>query len=256
METGHVPKEPERVKQFAAFFKNYMSIWSLVVAALPIPVTMLDFIPTYSAHTKTFSLYTSLLCFLLLGYIFYNRHQIGSILFTDPLLKDHASRIKKRIFSLLPGILIFLCIVSIFGYHITINHSINTTKHLPSKYAQSDLAPEVALIGLKYIQENKPLPVDSIMKLITKRSEERVNYWMNTLQHDRYKYKTDSDFFLQTTDIVDIPNQWLLIAFYLAIFLFSEAAFILMALKEYLQDLLGLEDVSIINSYSKIQPSK
>lgn len=255
METNLIPSEPTRVKQFAVFFKNYMSIWSVIVAALPIPVTMLDFIPTYSAHTKTFSLYTSLLCFLLLGFIFYNRHQIGSILFTDVFRKDNISRTKKRIFNWLPGILIILCIVSIFGYHFTIKNSINTIEALPSKYAQSDIVNEIALIGFKSIQENKTLPVDSVAKIILKKSNERVAYWIETLEQDRYKYNTYSEFVFNTTDIGHIPNQWLLIVFYLAIFIFSEAAFILMALKEYLQDLLELDDVTIINSYFNFNTS-
>ena len=54
-----VPTEPKRVRSFALFFKNYMSISTLIVAALPVPVTSLDLIPTFAAQTKLFSVYTS-----------------------------------------------------------------------------------------------------------------------------------------------------------------------------------------------------
>ena len=73
--------EPSRVRQFLTFFKNYMSLSSLVVAALPIPVTMLGFIPTYAAQTKLLSVYTSLFCFLLLGFVFYSRRSLANHFF-------------------------------------------------------------------------------------------------------------------------------------------------------------------------------
>jgi len=56
--------DPKRVRAFASFFKRYMSVSTLVVAALPIPVTALGAIPTFKAHTKLLSVYTPLFCFL------------------------------------------------------------------------------------------------------------------------------------------------------------------------------------------------
>ena len=64
-----------RVRSFASFFKNYMGLSSIIVAALPIPVTRFDLIPIASADQKGYlSVYTSLFCFLMFAYIFYSRH--------------------------------------------------------------------------------------------------------------------------------------------------------------------------------------
>ena len=51
---------------------------------------------------------------------------------------------------------------------------------------------------------------------------------------------------LQTTDYREVPYSLQLTVCYLGMFLTAEAAFILMALREYLQDVLHIQDVSLI----------
>lgn len=51
-----------------------------------------------------------------------------------------------------------------------------------------------------------------------------------------------SKFVLANTEVNSIPNSLVLTLSYLGIFLFAELSFILMSLKEYLQDILNLED--------------
>ena len=55
---------------------------------------------------------------------------------------------------------------------------------------------------------------------------------------------------LQKLDYTEIPNRFLLMACYLGIFLTAELAFLMMALREYLQDLLGLTDERLIRGES------
>jgi uncharacterized RDD family membrane protein YckC len=76
--------DPKRIKQFAAFFKRYMGISSFVVAALPVPVTMLKLIPVYRDDVGSLSVLTSLSCFLVLAYIFFNRHSLAKTLIQWP----------------------------------------------------------------------------------------------------------------------------------------------------------------------------
>jgi hypothetical protein len=51
---------------------------------------------------------------------------------------------------------------------------------------------------------------------------------------------------LNGADYSDIPDSLALAACYLGIFLFSELAFVLMAMREYLQDLLNLDEVALM----------
>ncbi len=208
--------EPARVKSFARFFKNYMSIWSVVVAALPIPITSFNLIPVVEGQKEVLSTYTTLFCFLLLGFIFYSRHVMAKFFFPEffisrqkqqeldnrvrnnkllaldhkqPLeLTDYRIRYSfsslwrgAKIINALPLILIILFVCSAFEYHYLISSIITHTGADPKAVVCSSL------------------------------------------------YST------------------LLMGLYLGIFIFAEAAFILMAIKEYIQDLLRISDESLMS---------
>jgi len=212
---GDHPTDPERVRAFALFFKRYMSVSALVTAALPIPVTAFHLIPTYAALTKILSTYTPMFCFLILGYIFFSRHQLARSMFPEyfrtgpasssiPLLKTLGItflgtpvRVTWHAFvATLPLLLIVVSLYCVFAYHVTLADSVKT-------------AIEGGLAG----SLDKMAPTQSA---------------------------------LQNVDLSFIPMAGTLIGYYLGIFLAAEAAFILMAIKEYLQDTVGLTDVELI----------
>jgi hypothetical protein len=56
---------------------------------------------------------------------------------------------------------------------------------------------------------------------------------------------------LNGADYSDIPDSLALSACYLGIFLFSEMAFVLMAMREYLQDLLNLDEATLMKTTQK-----
>ena len=58
---------------------------------------------------------------------------------------------------------------------------------------------------------------------------------------------------LTETAASDIPRAALLIVLYLAIFLFAEAAFVVMALREYMQDILGISDRDLVGPPAQSQ---
>ena len=181
--------KPERVRRFVVFFKNYMSLSTLAVAALPIPVTASGLIPTYAAHTKLLSVYTPLFCFLLLGYCFYARHGLARTFF------GRRARL-RGVLALAPLMLIALSIVCAIGYSSRLEESVR--------------------IGAEYVPpgmfDNRDGQGSVLAHLVG---------------------------FM-------VPSGTTLIGLYLGIFLFAEAAFILMALREYMQDTLGLTERELI----------
>jgi len=60
VESTAPPMPANRIRNFALFFKNYMSVSSLVVASLPIPATALNLIPVYNSQRELLSVYASL----------------------------------------------------------------------------------------------------------------------------------------------------------------------------------------------------
>lgn len=189
-----LPRDPKRVRAFASFFKNYMSLSSFVTAALPIPVTALQLIPTFAVQTRALSVYTPLFCFLVLAYIFYQRHNLARLIFWDSLWPGRRVPLEARLIGALPALLILLSVLTVIVYNLMLNWAIEgcgwSDANVTSALEYTDLA---------------------LAKCRLNRSDGMA-----------------------------------LMAAYLGIFVFAEAAFVLMAVKEYLQDLVKLSDVDVI----------
>jgi len=221
--------EPTRIRNFANFFKSYMSVSALVTAALPIPVASFQLIPTFSDQTKIFSVYTSLFCFLLLGYIFYMRHNLARAFFSreiaarrkrvlanNPVDDDtfYKPTFPSTLLNILPLLLIACSLNCAIIYHGVI-------------------ATDVAAIR-------------------TEIRSDTTNKAMSALGIDTNLHKK-SDFInsktiLENVEISNVPHLSSVapMILYLGMFVLAEAAFILMAIKEYLQDLLGFTEKEII----------
>jgi hypothetical protein len=181
------PQEPARFAAFARFFKAYMGTASLVTASLPIPLAAFHLIPTYTAQEKFLSTYTSMFCFLLLGYLFYIRHSLGRLMFYT---RPDGKVMLRAFISFVPLLLILASLSLVFLYH---------------------------------------------------------HYLLDSLAvfSERGVMNTTSDV-LKAADYREIPNSLALTVCYLGMFLTAAAAFILMALREYLQDVLHIDDLSLI----------
>ncbi len=186
-DAGAPPPEPARFAAFAQFFKAYMGTASVITASLPIPVAAFHLIPTYEAQSKFLSTYTSMFCFLMLGYIFYIRHSLGRLMFfTKP---DGHVRIRAFV-SVVPFLLILASLGLIALYHHYLLDSLTQFTERGVVASTADL--------------------------------------------------------LKSADYRDIPDSIALTVCYLGMFLTAEAAFILMALREYLQDALKIQDTNLI----------
>jgi len=176
----------QRIRKFGKFFTGYMGTASLVTAALPIPVEKFHLIPTYESQTKFLNTYTSLACFLVFAYIFYNRHPLARSMFCK---RDHSVTVRLWI-SVLPAVFIFSSIGCAIAYHFELDASLDTLAVAGAHLSTSTL--------------------------------------------------------LSKIDYREIPGAETLTALYLGMFVFAESAFVLMAIREYLQDTLGLEESDLI----------
>lgn len=229
------PADPTRVRAFAIFFKRYMSISTIVVAALPIPVTSMGLIPTFSAQTKLLSVYASLFCFLTLGLIFYLRHQLARIMFHEHYFGTRGSQwvkfLRAGLIGLFPLLLITASIVSVFQYN------------------------DVLVLNSRKIAE-KPTRIE-VLESLEAGEKDRYPYGLSyTLPmlpaEEKDTNPRSFNNILKYTDLDDIPFGSRLMLLYLAIFMTAEAAFILMALKEYLQDLIKLTEWDLIMGPGKV----
>jgi hypothetical protein len=160
-----------------SFSKTTWGVSSVVVAALPIPVTSLDLISVPTGMSKILSVYTSMFCFLILGMIFFSRHTLARYMFPGLGLKRTPITIIIRLFTH-PFIYMMACVLCVFSYHN-----------------------QVGWLHVGAVEYHDVLTMAALS--------------------------------------------------YVGIFVFAEASFILMAIKEYLQDLLKLSEVDLIMRPSK-----
>lgn len=271
-ESAVAPKRAVRVRAFAVFFKTYMSVSSVIVASLPIPVASLHLIKTYSAQTKMFSVYTSLFCCLILGFIFFSRHSLGRIMFAY----KHAPA-RHLFISSLPLLLILGSFLMVFLYQNLLRKSLVVAKARELAVQQggeissaffydvdrSEWGDDVVTLSANFLSDRDALMASEPATLndvaVAVATQHKMFQWRaaaGQAAQDFYSHRIPLAAYVGnlrpvTTDPNETPleaipwSMWLTI-YYIAIFAFAEAAFVLMALKEYLLDLLRLSDVFLI----------
>lgn len=179
-----------RITRFASFFKSYMSVSTIVAAAIPIPIAAWKLIPIYTQQRGFLTVYASLFCFLLLAFVFSIRHRLAPRMFSGG---------KQGLFiAALPFLFILLTLACILAYHAVLQLSVQQLRELGIQASTSDL--------------------------------------------------------LARMDSTEIPYALALALCYLGIFVFAEAAFVLMAIREYLQGVLHLNETALLHGVPGFAP--
>ena|SRR5215831_1829714 len=205
-----LPTDPRRVRAFARFFKNYMSVSSVILAALPIPIAKLNLLPTFADQTNVLLTYTSLFCFLALGFIFSIRHGLARWIFPAP-----------EAASMFPA---------------DDRDALEEEKRRAAAIGRRN-SRRAVLVGLT------PLLLIILAALFMLAYQTALDDTVALLSDPQLK-ATRKDILAATYN--NVPNGSWLMFFYIGMFVFAEAAFIFMAIREYIQDLLHLTDVDVI----------
>jgi len=240
-----LPTDPERVEAFANFFKKYMSVSTVVAAALPIPVTYLRFIPTYHFQTKLLSVYASLFCFLVLAFIFYNRQVLARWMFI-------------YYFAGLPPYLLMQTASQFDPY---LAETPKERAEREERERQQDLEEKRVERRWKRSRSLRDFTISVIPLFLILLSLGSVFAYHTVLTDSVMLYQGEFsaqgstfDEVLQHAEPTRIPQESLLMFLYLSIFVTAEAAFVLMAIKEYLQDYLQLDDENLIRGRADVPP--
>ena len=252
------PTSPRHLKAFATFFKRYMSTYAILTAALPIPTAAFQLIPTFQAQTKLLSVYTSLFCFLVLGFVFYSRHELTRLIFPEYFGKEYAQAnairfgrkmtfIIRSFLRAMPLSLIILSLASAFSYNYLLDQSISSIRAsiseqsglpaLDSERAELEARAKKLLESGASSENNTQIQNERrILEALQLREAEK---------RQKIEVKLSSEAILKS-DRGLIPWANLLMLFYIGMFLTAEACFVMMAVKEYAQDLLGMSEVALI----------
>jgi hypothetical protein len=126
MDRPSIPKpDGQPIRRFARFFKAYNVGLSLVVAAVPILISVWDAVPLY-ANTKNYlALVTSVASYLLVGFIFSQRAAIGRLYFPAWTGAAYSRDFRVgRLFGKVPLLLLAVSVLSFYFYFPLLNRSI------------------------------------------------------------------------------------------------------------------------------------
>jgi len=228
--TTHSPADPARFRSFGKYFKAYMAV-ATGLAAIPFFVAFAQGFPMYDSMRATLAAITPIFSFLLLGICFFYRHAIARALLP---LKTQEFRIVRpekvgAVLYALPFILAILAAASAVGYYITLDRSLHVAR---SDQYVSALAFEVGADTAPGVP--RALADSLAARLVARRELMRG-------------YKSLDLAILAKAPGSEVVGRYTLMLLYLGLFLFAESAFVVMALREYLQDVMGYSDAELIN---------
>lgn len=240
------------IRNFARFFRRYNVGLSLLVAAIPILIGVWKLVPLY-ANTKNFlTLVTSVGSYLLVGFIFSKRVAIGRLYFPGGgSARTAYSRdvLKSRWFSALPIIFTVLSISFFYFYFTLINLSIETVVYNEVLTSKSD-SRNVSVCQAQSLLPGQDAVVMTEFLAFGKKSDIKVYCYRTNFGYEHEVIFPDQDIvqsILDQTPSPSVPFSFLTSLFFMGAFLFATSAFILMGLKEYIQEELGLKDEQMIS---------
>jgi hypothetical protein len=231
---------------FRGYFVAYVTL-AAGAAASPIIASLWDRMPVYDSRRGLVGVFATITCFLVLAFVFFSRHSLAPALFAGELMRGGASlphtRRSRRVghaYRLVASLILssFLCMVA---YAALIGHSIHEDRRINrlSVYRPGDTSRvHLTLAGRLGLRAADSAPsFDSLNRLIVARS---------TMLAQPGGTTSLATYVLATTDFDDVDYGWLLDVLFVAVFAFAEAAMAIMALREYLQDAIAVNDPEIL----------
>jgi hypothetical protein len=222
---------------FSTWFRGALSVAAVMTSILPVPVLFLGLLPVYTAQAEFLVFYTPLVCFLTLSYLLYVREILARAMFADLLnpppeldlyygepqgasLRRFFRRVRAAMLVLLPVALLLISSYSAVQYLSLIHRSVDQVAE--QKFLERTAAPSTVQTG----DSARLVPNDTM----------QVQASMDSLRRA----------VLRTARIDDIPRFNSLNVLFVIIFVSAEVAFILMALKEYAREAMGLTERDLL----------
>jgi hypothetical protein len=259
------------IRKFARFFRGYNVGLSLLVAAIPVLIGVWNLVPLY-ANTKNFlTLVTSVGSYLLVGFIFSKRVAIGRIYFPGGgRARTAYSRdvLKSRWFSSLPIMLTILSIGFFYLYFVIINVSIESVAYeyaVDQVLSSKDDSQKINVCDTPSLSPGQQSIVLAEFLVFGKKTNLKIycerayfvvpNEVRNTIIYQIiFPDQGVVQAILDQTPSPSVPLSLITSLFFMGAFLFATSAFILMGLKEYIQEELGLRDENMI--ISPLRPTR
>jgi hypothetical protein len=233
-----------------------LALLALLVALLPIPVTRLQLLPSYRMHAQFLVLYAPLICVLLLAYLFYLRDLLARLMFTHvlrpipryPYYWDSAwTKLGRRLvglqrlaLALLPALLLAASLVCGLKYVQLLNDSVA----LAARAMGGEAATEADVGSLP--SARGPVPPDRDRRPGPAAAGRPQVPRMTGVEAGEGLSSTAGQYALRHATVDLIPYFDELTMLYIGAFAAALVAVVLMALKEYAIDALGLTEAEVL----------
>jgi hypothetical protein len=216
---------------------------AVVIALLPIPVSLFGILPAYSVQGRFLMFYAPFVCLLALAYVVYVRDSLARIMFAhlldplpppneygrDPLgvkLRRLRGATRRLGLAVLPGLLVLGSLACISGYMTLLSDSLNAVAQ--TDMARVDAPEEVGALSLSPTGSGTTGEVELRGRLPESDS------------------RTVSRRLLEFTPTSDIPHFTELSLLYVGAFLAPLLAVLLMGIREYAKEALGLTERDVV----------
>jgi hypothetical protein len=249
-----------------------LSYVAVAIALAPIPVIAFGLLPSYSAHSRFLVFFTPILCLLLLGYFFYIRDFVSQVMFgylldiwdeIDDLYpyrpKRNWHRVRTALIAVLPVGLLAGSIYCVTRYVALFDQSVTATTQAilegisTPQTAVSDSDPSSRSQGAASITGDSVLgqrPADDSSGAAGAESAQAELQRKLTSLREHPELAQEADplraFVLQTARIDQIAYFGELTALYIGSFGCAIATLLLVLLKEYARDALGLRERDVL----------
>lgn len=227
-------------RSYAGPARTMLALCALAVALLPIPVTLLELLPTYRTQGRFLSFYAPTICLLVLGYLFYIRDSLARLMFADlaePLperdpyyrepirlsMRRMLVQVRRWFLIVLPVVLVGISFYSVTEYAARFTQSVE----IASALSRQHLSGEDINAGSQGTN-GPPAPRSPVLD-------------QSPLARARLRQHV-----LDTTAIDGVPFFAELTVLYIGVFVAALTALIVMGLKEYAMDAMGVTEEDLV----------
>jgi hypothetical protein len=256
-------------ESYSRVFRRGLIASALLLAVLPIPVTALHLLPAYRVHARFLIFYAPVVCLLLVAYLFYLRDALARMMFADilnpladgdPYRPPDASTAFRRVtrrgrsalLAILPAALVSTSFYCFNRYTTRLQDSVSLAVAMrPQPQTDGEGSGMVSASGAAPPTPGSRAGVSS--REPSRRASGTARAAQPGQAPDREPARaveTDTisprDRVLRTAGIDAIPLFTELTVLYIGIFAAALVGVILMALKEYAQEAMGLSEQDLV----------
>jgi hypothetical protein len=254
--TGHSGAQ-QPTRSYSRIIRTALFLGAFAVALLPLPVAALGLLPVYRVHARFLMFYSPVVCLLILAYLFYVRDSLARLMFANILnplsepdryyrapvgltLRRTGRSLRTAVLAVLPAVLLATSFYCALRYTTRLNDSVDlaTATWAGQSAVESGFVADKQRGKSTVPRVRAPRRAQDSIQVSSKITADDSGTGSETL--------TVREQVLRTAGIDRIPLFTELTILYIAIFAAALIGLILMALKEYAKDAMGLSEEDLV----------